>query len=280
MLKKIAAMIMALSLILSLAGCQSKQAEAPKEQPKQEEAKKEEPKKEPTSVERIKQAGKIVMATSADFPPYESIDPKDGKTIIGFDVDIAEAIAKKIGVKLEIKDTKFDGLVPALVAKSIDFVIAGMTPDEDRMKSVDFSQIYFKADQVVVVKDSDNTISKVTDMKGKKFGAQLGTTSEKAAKTVEGINLKTLDKVDQLCLQVKNGNLDGIVLEETVAAAYVKSMGGLKIVKMAELNEGPAGSAVAVQKGDAELLKVVNEVLDELKSSGEFDKLVNKWFIQ
>lgn len=278
MLKKFVSIAMILMLVLSLAACQSKTAEAPKD----EQSKTGEPAapaKQETSLDKIKQAGKLVMGTSADFPPFESIDPKDGKTVIGFDVDIAQKVADKIGVKLEVKDTKFDGLIAALTAGNINMIAAGMNPTEERKKSVDFSDSYYKNVQALIVREGDDSIKTAADMKGKKFGAQLGSTSEEAAKLVEGIELKTLDKVDQLCLQTKNKNIDGVIVEQTVAQAYVKSMGGLKIITIPELNDGTGDVCIAVPKGDTELLKVINEVIGELKSSGEYDKLIDKWFV-
>lgn len=278
MLKKFVSIAMVLMLVLSLAACQSKTAEAPKDgQGKTQEPAA--PAKQGTSLDKIKQAGKLVMGTSADFPPFESIDPKDGKTVIGFDIDIAQKVADKIGVKLEVKDTKFDGLIAALTAGNINMIAAGMNPTEERKKSVDFSDSYYKNVQALIVREGDDSIKTAADMKGKKFGAQLGSTSEEAAKLVEGIELKTLDKVDQLCLQTKNKNIDGVIVEQTVAQAYVKSMGGLKIITIPELNDGTGDVCIAVPKGDTELLKVINEVIGELKSSGEYDKLIDKWFV-
>lgn len=269
MIKKIIALMMALMLTLSLSGCQGSKEISENTNNEQ--------KKELTSVEKIKQAGKIVVGTESTFPPYESIDPNDGKTVIGFDMDIAKAVADKLGVKLEIKDMKFDGLIAALSTGMIDFVAAGMTVTEERKQNADFSQIYYKGGQVLVIRETNNEIKSAADMNGKKIGAQLGTTSEKAANLINGINFKSMDKVDQLMMEVKNGMLDGVVVDDTVGVQYVKSLGGLKIVKIPELNKGDAGMGIAVQKGNEELLKVINDTIDELKSTGEFDKLTEKW---
>jgi len=268
MLKKIVSIVLVSLLVLSLAACQSK----PKEAPKPEEKK---PVAQPTAVDKIKQAGKLVLGTESTFPPYEGID-KDGKTIVGFDIDLGQAIAKKLGVTLEVKDIKFDGLIPSLMGDKIDIILAGMSVNEERKQSVDFSDIYYTGLQVLVVKE-DSSMKTAADMNGKKIGAQLGTTSEKAAKGIAGITLKALDKVDQLMLSVKNGQLDGVVVDDTVGVEYVKSIKGLKIVKVAEINIGESGMGVAVKKGNKELLQIVNDTIKELKSNGEFDKLVDKW---
>lgn len=269
MLKKLLALVLSVVLIAAMAGCQGNK--------KVDAGQSTDTSKELTSVEKIKQAGKIVVGTESTFPPYESIDPKDGKTVIGFDMDIAQAVADKLGVKLEIKDMEFKGLLGALSTGMIDFAAAGMTVNDERKQNADFSQIYYKGGQVLVVSESNSSINSAADMKGKKIGAQLGTTSEKAAQSIDGIVYKSLDKVDQLMMQVKNGSLDGVVVDDTVGVQYSKSLGGLKIVKVPELNEGDAGMGIAVRKGNTELLKVINDTIDELKSSGQFDKLTDKW---
>lgn len=280
MYKKIISIVLTLILVLALSACGTSKPEVTEEAkstptPTTEPT----PTKALTSVDKIKQAGKIVLGTSADFPPYESHEIIDGKdTIVGFDIDITQAVADKLGVKLEINDTKFDGLLPMLMDGKINFIAAGMTPTEERKQSVDFSQVYYNAEQILVIKEDNTAIKAAADMNGKKIGAQLGSTSEKAAKTVQGIKYKAMDKVDQLLLEVKSNRLDGVVVENTVAEAYVKKIGGLQIIKMAELNTEEGGSAIAVQKGDTELQKVVDEVINELKSSGKYDELVEKWF--
>lgn len=266
-MKKLVSFFLAAVLIITLAGCQSKKAGSTSGTTKAE-----------TSVDRIKKAGKIVVGTEATFPPFESADAKDGKTIVGFDMDISQAVADKLGVKLEIKNMKFDSLVEAVQTGMIDFTAAGMNPTADRAKVVDFSQVYFNTKQVLVIKDDNTSINSAADLKGKTLGAQLGTTSEKAARAVSGVkDVKTLDKVDELMLEVKSGRLDGVVVENVVAGNYEK-MGGLKIISIPELNtDGDLGIAIAVKKGDKDLLKVINDTITELKSNGQYDKLLEKW---
>jgi polar amino acid transport system substrate-binding protein len=283
MIKKVITIVMAALLVISLVGCnkaadsKSQSGTTPTAAPTAAPTATPAPTKAPTSVDKIKQAGKIVMGTEATFPPFEGMDPKDGKTIVGFDIDIAAAVAKKLGVKLEIMDTKFEGLIPALQTDMIDFVAAGMTATPDRAKTVDFSQVYYTGLQVLVVKTDNDSINTGADMNGKKIGAQIGTTSAEAANSIPGIKFKDMDKVDQLMLSVKNGTLDGVVVDDTVGVEYVKTISGLKIVKVADLNKEAGGMGIAIKKGNAELLKVINDTIDELKANGEFDKLIDKW---
>lgn len=233
-----------------------------------------------SSLDRIKKAGVIVMGTSADFPPYESHQLINGEDkIVGFDVDIAQAVAKGLGVKLKIEDMKFDGLIAALQAGKIDMIVAGMTPTPERAKSVDFSDLYYIGKQVLVIKKDNNSIKTVDDLKGKKLDAQLGTTSEKAARSIKGATVIPIDKVSTEIMEVKTGKVDGVVVEQTVAQAYLKENPDLKIVEIPEL-KSEEGSAIAVKKGDKALLAEINKVLKQLKDSGEYDKLIEKWFKQ
>jgi polar amino acid transport system substrate-binding protein len=124
------------------------------------------------TMKRIEKSGKVVIGTSADYAPYEYHTMVDGKdTIVGFDIQIANEIAKDLGVKLEIVDMGFDGLLQALNTDKVDFVIAGMTPDTERKKAVDFSKIYYTAQQGVMVRADDKDKYKtIADLKGKKVG--------------------------------------------------------------------------------------------------------------
>lgn len=228
--------------------------------------------KKETTIDKIKKSGKIVLGTSPDYPPYEFINSK--KEIVGFDIEIAKQIAKDLGVKLEIKDMEFKGLLAALQAGSVDFVLAGMTPDEDRKKSVDFSQVYYTAVQTVVVRAEDKDKIKTTDdLKGKKLGVQKGTIQEDIAKEqVAGAEAKALGKITDLVLAVKSNNLDAAIIEGPVAKAYVNANKDLVISEI-KLKVEEAGSAVALKKGNEELVKSIDKTLDKLIK----DKTIENW---
>ncbi len=228
----------------------------------------------------ISQGGgqKLVMATSADYPPYEFRDTASGKNeIIGFDVDIAKFITTKLNYSLEIKDMEFNGLLPALQSKRVDFVMAGMTPTEERKKSVDFSDIYFEARNTIVSVKGSN-LKKIEDLAGKTVGVQLGSIQEsemkKEAEKVK-IQLKPLNKIGEMIQEIKSKRLDAAIIEDTVAKGYVAANSDLEFNVVPNTEE--AGSAIAFPKGSA-LAKPFNEVLQEMKRSGEIEKLVKKWF--
>jgi len=229
-----------------------------------------------SKIDEIKAAGKIVLGTSADYPPYEFHKEVNGKDeIVGFDIEIAKEIAKSLGVELEIKDMDFDGLLLALNADKVDFVIAGMTPDPERLKAVDFSEIYYKAVHGVVVKtDNKDMFKTVEDLTGKKVGAQKGAIQEKiAVEEISGVQLKSLSKIPDLILEVKNNKIDAVVMEKPVADAYVDKNKDLMLMDLT-FDDGEGGSAVAVKKGNTDLVDEINKTLDNLIKDGSVDKFV------
>ena len=233
-----------------------------------------------SDVEKIKKSGKLIVGTSADFPPFEFVN-KETNEIVGFDIDIAKAVADKLGVQLEIKDIKFGALIPALQNGEIDMIIAGMTITEERAKVVDFSEPYFEADQAVLVKADNEEIKSADDLAGKKIGVQSGTTGElwvdenlvKAGKVSED-NVKRYNKFIEAILALKKGDVDAVVIDKPVAEAYAKTEGDVKVAFIIKTGEH---YGIAVRKG-SNLLPIVNEVLKELKDSGKLDQLLKKWF--
>jgi len=217
------------------------------------------------SLKRIKDSGKLVLGTSADYPPFEfhaSIDGKD--TIVGFDIEVAKEIAKDLGVTLEIKDLKFDGLLAALDQGSVDIVIAGLSPTEERAKSVDFSIQYYSAEQAVVIRGTDKgTLATLESLKGKTIAAQKGTIQEDAAKAVEGATVLSLGKISDLILALKSNRADAAIIEVPVAESNVKENADLVISSIVIKNEGE-GKVAAVKKGSADLVAEVNKTLERI----------------
>jgi arginine/lysine/histidine transporter system substrate-binding protein len=232
-----------------------------------------------TKLDQIKKAGKIVMGTSADYPPYEfhkEINKKD--EIVGFDIEIAKAIAKDLGVQLEMKDMKFDGLLAALEAGNIDFVISGMTPTEERKKSVDFTKVYYTAVQTVVVRAEDkDKFKSIDDLKGKKVGAQKGATQETIVKEqLPNSELKAIGKISDLMLELKNKKVDALVVELPVATAYLAKNKDLIVADSIKLQTEDSGSAIALKKGAPELVEAINKSLDRLMNEKAIDKFVTE----
>ncbi|ETA81968.1 transporter substrate-binding domain-containing protein [Youngiibacter fragilis] len=217
------------------------------------------------SMKKIKESGKLILGTSADYPPFEfhkSINGKD--TIVGFDIEIAKEIAKDLGVTLEIKDLKFDGLLAALDQGTVDIVIAGLTPTEDRAKSVDFSIQYYSADQSVVIRESDKgTLTTAESLKGKTIAVQKGSVQEEAAKTVEGATILSLGKISDLILALKSKRADAAIIEAPVAESNVKENADL-IISTITVKKDPEGKVAALKKGSADLVAEVNKTLERI----------------
>jgi polar amino acid transport system substrate-binding protein len=236
-------------------------------------------------IAQIKKSGKLIMGTSADYPPYEFHSLKDGKdTIVGFDISIAQEIAKDLGVKLEIKDMQFDGLLAALQAGTIDLVVAGMTPTEERRKSVDFSATYYYAVHGVMVRAADkDKYATAEALKTARLSAQKGTIQVGIAKKqILGLSdaeaekstaIKELGTIKNLVLDLKNSKVDAIVAELPVASAYVGKNSDLAIAAPI-FKDDEGGSAIALKKGNPTLLAAINKTLDRLVSAKLIDQFV------
>ncbi|MEM6752786.1 MAG: ABC transporter substrate-binding protein/permease [Cyanobacteria bacterium P01_C01_bin.38] len=222
----------------------------------------------------------LTMITSPDYPPYEFYETKDGeRKIVGFDIDIANYIAKELAFKLKITQSDFNGLIPALQANRADFVMAGMTPTPQRRKNVDFSIIYYEAKDTIVAAKSSNLI-KSEDLSGKIVGVQLGTIQEQNAKQISqkvaNIKLKKLNKVPEVIQEIKAGRIDAAIVEDAVAFGFIKANPDLMSSVIPSI-ENASGSAIAFPKG-SQLVKPFNDVLQKMKSNGELERLSKKWF--
>lgn len=230
-------------------------------------------------LEKIQKNGKLVVGMSADYAPYEFhyID-ENGKDVIGgFDVDIANEVANKIGVNLVIQEMDFDALVSALPAGKVDLVISGMNPTEERAKVVDFSEVYYNSKHGILVRAEDaDKYQTFADLEGAKVGVQLGSTQEKIAKTeIPNVNLQQLSNINNLILELKAGKVDAIVMEKPVAEMAVKSNPELAVGKPI-YEEQTGGNAVGIAKNNPQLLAKVNEVITELNESGKMDEYIEK----
>lgn len=214
--------------------------------------------------------GKLVMVTNAEFPPYEY---HDNNQIVGIDADIAKAIADKLGMELEIQDMAFDSLIPAVQSGKADFTAAGMTVNEDRKKNVDFTDTYAEAAQVIIVKE-DSVIATPDDLAGKKIGVQTGTTGDIYAEDIEDADIQRFNKGMEAVMALTQGKVDAVIIDREPAKVFVKENAGLKILDEAFTEEE---YAIAVKKGNTELLDKMNGAIKELKESGELQKIVDKY---
>lgn len=225
---------------------------------------------EETEAAATESKGTLVMATNAEFPPYEF---HDGGEIVGIDVEIARAIATEMGMDFEIEDIAFDSIIPEVTSGKADFGAAGMTVTEDRKQSVDFSDPYATATQVVIVKDGSE-IASVDDLAGKTIGVQLGTTGDIYAEDVEDVTLERYNKGFEAVQALSQDKIDAVIIDGEPAKVFVAENEGLKILDEAFTTEE---YAICVKKGNTELLEGINSAIAKLKESGELQAIVDKY---
>ena len=229
-------------------------------------------------LEKITTSGRLIVGTSADFPPYEFHKAINGNDeIVGFDISLAEEIAKDLGVTMVVKDMKFDGLLAALTSGNIDIIVSGMTPTAERKKNVDFSEIYYVAKQSVVIRGVDKEkFASVSDLEGKKVGAQMSSLQEKIAKEqIPGSKVKALGRIADLIMELKFKKIDALIVDTTVARSYIEKNKDLKISDI-EVVAKDSGSAVAARKGNPELIAAINKTLGSLISEQKIGKFVEE----
>ncbi len=232
-----------------------------------------------TDSSALAQTRTLTMGTSPDYPPYEFYDTSTGQElIVGFDIDIANRIAEELGFELRVSGMDFSGLIPALQANRVDFVMAGMTPTEERLVNADFSDIYFEA-QNTIVSLVDSGLTDVAALAGKRLGVQLGSIQEGDAQALAeedpSIEVVSLNKIGEIVQEIKSRRIDAAIIEDTVAAGFTASNPDLEFSVIP--SDGPSGSAVAFPKG-SDLVEDFNRVLAEMQASGEIEELVVKWF--
>lgn len=231
-----------------------------------------------SKLEQIKSKGKLVIGTSADFPPYEFHSNKDGEDkIVGVDIDIANEVAKDLGVELEVKDMDFDGLLVALQGNKVDMVFSGMTPKPERKENADFSDIYYNVKQTYIVRKEDQgKIKTEDDLKGLKIGAQKGSVQEDLAKArFDAGNIKSLTKVTDLILDLKNKKIDAVLLELPIAEFNAKQNDDLAVTPI-QFEDEDGGYAIAMPKNSPELVEKVNGTIKRLQDDKKIDQYASE----
>lgn len=216
------------------------------------------------------------VGVDTTYPPFEF---KEGNQYKGIDIDLINAIAKDQGFKIKLSPMDFGGIIPAMQANQLDVAIAGMSITDERKKVVDFSDPYFKAGLIVVVKKDNNDIKSVNDLKGKTVAVKKGTTGAKYAQdnaSKLGIKVVEFNDSPSMFQEVSNGNADALIEDYPVITyAIAKKDLGLKTVGD-RLNGDQYG--IAVLKGqNQDLLTKINKGLADLKKNGSYDKIVNSY---
>lgn len=212
----------------------------------------------------------LKMGTNAAFPPYES---KEGEDIVGIDVDIAKAIANELGAELEIVDMEFDSIITSVNQGEVDFGMAGMTITDGRKEEVDFTDGYATGIQVVIVPE-DSDINSIEDLEGKKIGTQIGTTGAIFAADEYGEdNVITYSKGADAILAL-GGDVDAVIIDNEPAKTFVSKNEGLRILDTEFTVED---YAIAVKKGNTELVDDINAALAKLSADGTIDEIISNY---
>ena len=215
---------------------------------------------------------KIFVGTNAEFPPFEYLEKGE---ITGFDIELVNEIGKVMDADVKVLDMSFDGLLPALQMKKVDLVIAGMTATEERKKTVSFTQPYYTASQVIIVKEGNNSIKSFDDLKGKKVAVMLGFTGDTIVSEIEGVNVERFNAAYAGIMALQADKVEAVVLDSEPAKNYVKQNPGLVL---AEADAEQEEYAIALRKNDKALLEKVEKALAELKANGTYDALIKKYF--
>lgn len=212
----------------------------------------------------------LVMATNAEFPPYEY---HEGDEIVGIDAEVAALIAEELGMTLEIEDMAFDSVLAAVQSGKADIAMAGITVTDERKMVVNFSDTYTKATQLVIVAE-DSEIASPDDLTGKTIGVQLGTTGDIYAGDVEGATVERYSKGFEAVQALMQGKIDAVVIDGEPAKVFVEENEGIKLLDEAFTEEE---YAIAVSKDNEELLEQINAALATLEENGKFDEVLAKY---
>ena len=214
---------------------------------------------------------KFVVATNAAFEPFEY--KEDDGSYAGFDMEMAQYIADKLGQELVVEDMEFNSVITAVASGKADVGIACITITDERKKSVSFSDPYYSTSQSIIVA-ADSDIATVADLKGKKIGVQLGTTGDLfAGDYIEDADIAQYNTGTEAGMDLANGKIDAIVIDGDPAKKIASSL-GLKVLPE-PLTDEQIG--MCVNKGDSALLDQINKAVEDMKADGTYDKLLQKY---
>jgi len=219
---------------------------------------------------------KLVVAADATWPPMEYVD--ENREIVGFGPDMMKAIAAAADFDVEIRNTAWDGIFAGLAAGSYDAICSSVTITDERKETMDFSEPYVNAGQVLVVSKDQKAVSSLSDLAGERVGAQIGTTGAIEISKVSTVDLASYDEVGLAFEDLMNGRIAGVVADSPIAVNFAlkneRYNDKLMIVGEPFTDEW---LGIAVQKGDVESLRLINEGLEKIKADGTLEKIANKW---
>ncbi|MFX3999278.1 transporter substrate-binding domain-containing protein [Streptococcus suis] len=232
-----------------------------------------------SALDKIKEKGTLVVATSPDYAPFEFQALVDGKNeVVGADIMLAQKIADELGVKLEVSAMSFDNVLSSVQNGKADIAIAGLSYSEERAKVFDFSESYYQISDVLLIKkDSANSLTSIDAMSGKTLAVQKGSTQEAyAQENISQANLISLTLMGEAVNELKSGKVDAILMDSPVAAGYVSQNSDLAVASVEFPTIDENSKVIALPKGSTELKTAIDMVIAEVKASGEFDTFLEK----
>jgi len=219
-----------------------------------------------------------VVGTDAAYAPFESQNEKG--EIVGFDIEVVQAVAAKAGIAVKFVNTPWEGIFNALGQGDRDMVVSAVTITEERKGTMDFSDPYFDAQQLIAVKETSK-VAKFADLKRLKVGVQTGTTGDEAVSKLLGktsTNIKRFESTPLALKELEAGGVDAVVADNGVIIHYVANNPGGKFKTVADKDFVPEQYGIALKKGNTELLAKINKGLAEIKADGSYDAIFSKYF--
>lgn len=219
-------------------------------------------------------AKKLYVGTNAEFAPYEYLE--NGK-MVGFDIELMDAIGEELGYEIVWSNMSFDGLLPALQMKKIDAVIAGMSQTPERQKAVTFSMPYllFSSDEHYVIVNEESSYVKKEELNGKKIGVQIGTMQEEFTKDLGGLP-QLYNSWTGALMDLQQNKIDAVIIADVSGEEYLKTMKGIKKIDVVE--ENFPGASIALRKGETELAEQINQAILKIDAEGKYLEILKKYF--
>lgn len=219
-----------------------------------------------------------VVGTDAAYAPFESETPQ--KEIVGFDIDVVKAVAQKAGIEVKFINTPWEGIFNTLAQGDRDLLVSAITITEERKQTMDFSDPYFDAQQLIAVK-ANSKVTKFDELKKLKVGVQTGTTGDEVVTKLQGktsANIKRFESTPLALKELESGGVDAVVADNGVVINYVANNSGSKFKTVADKAFQNEQYGIAVKKGNADLLGKINKGLADMKADGTYDKIYAQYF--
>ncbi len=271
-IKKITAVILAAIMCFALVACNSGDKDTSSSTPADSSAADSSAAASDTSLEDVKKSGKLSIATSPDFPPFESLE---GDKVVGIEIDILEMIAEKLGVELEINQMDFDSVLPGIQSGKFNIGVSGITVTEDRKANADFTDPYFLAAQAIIVMNGSDIKSKA-DLEGKKVSVQTGTTAEEYCMK-NGYDVSAFQANNDALSALTSGKVDAWVVDNQTGIAMSADTNGKTVVLDEAMTTEPY--SFAFKKGSTSLVNEINGYIQGWLKDGTIEKIFEKYDI-